>query len=121
MSVVQGVGVTIGAESEHLPRGHDCSPSAEKHMIIVLAIRGLLMCVYCTGAHSSMLPQVFPAIDAGIVSLIAPRRPVCASAPRTVVDAHTSRLYVGSNASQWNCLSQLKGRSCQVVSVVICD
>ena len=37
----QGVEVTIGAESEPLPRGHDCSPSAEKHMIIVLAIRGL--------------------------------------------------------------------------------
>ena len=31
----------------------------------------------------------------------APRRHVCASAPRTDVDAHTSRLYVGSNASQW--------------------
>ena len=46
MSVVQGVGVTIGAESEPLPRGHVCFPSAEKHMIIVLAIRGLLMCVF---------------------------------------------------------------------------
>ena len=36
--MVQGVGVTIGAEFESFPRGHDCSPSAEKHMLMVLAM-----------------------------------------------------------------------------------
>ena len=51
------------------------------------------------GVHSSQSPSC-PAAD-GVFSLIAPRRPVCASAPRTVVVAHTSRLYVGSNASLW--------------------
>ena len=50
------------------------------------------------GVHSSQSPSC-PAD--GVFSLITPRRPVCASAPRTVVDAHTSRLYVGSNASLW--------------------
>ena len=50
------------------------------------------------GAHYSQSPSC-PAAD-GVFSLIAPRRHVCASAPRTVVDAHSSLLYVGSNASQ---------------------
>ena len=51
------------------------------------------------GAHSSQSPSC-PSAD-GVFSLIAPRRHVCASAPCTVVDAHSSRLYVGSKASQW--------------------
>ena len=50
------------------------------------------------GAHSSQSPSCLAAD--GVFSLIAPRRHVCASAPRTVVDAHSSLLYVGSNASQ---------------------
>ena len=40
-------------------------------------------------------------LDDELFSLIATRRHVGASAPRTDVDAHTSRWYVGSNASQW--------------------
>ena len=35
--MVQGVGVTNGAESESFPRGRDCSTSAEKYMFIVFA------------------------------------------------------------------------------------
>ena len=36
--MVQGFGVTIGAEFESFPRGHDSFPSAEKHMLMVLAM-----------------------------------------------------------------------------------
>ena len=50
------------------------------------------------GAHSSHSPSC-PAAD-GVFSLIAPRRHVGTSVPHKDVDALTSRLYVGSNASK---------------------
>ena len=47
-------------------------------------------------AHSSHSPSC-PAAD-GVFSLIAPHWHVGTSSPHTDVDAHTSRLYVGSNS-----------------------